>query len=100
MQAFVFNTRRDKFVDPRVRHALAYAFDFEWSNKNLFYEQYTRTKSYFSNSVFATREPPGPAELKLLEPSRDRLPPEWCTRVNHPTQTDHRTDARGGGKGR
>ncbi|MBT6384426.1 MAG: ABC transporter substrate-binding protein, partial [Alphaproteobacteria bacterium] len=46
MQAFVFNSRRPQFSDPRVRRALGYAFDFEWTNKNLFYGQYTRTKSY------------------------------------------------------
>src|SRR5262249_11916884 len=49
MQAFVFNTRRDVFKDHRVREALAYAFDFEWTNKTIFYGQYTRTKSYFAN---------------------------------------------------
>ena len=50
MQAFIFNTRREKFKDPRVRQALAFGFDFEWSNKNLFYGQYSRTRSYFDNS--------------------------------------------------
>ncbi|MFQ5936984.1 MAG: extracellular solute-binding protein, partial [Acidiferrobacterales bacterium] len=47
MQAFVFNTRRAIFSDRRVRRALAYAFDFEWTNRNLFFGQYTRTQSYF-----------------------------------------------------
>ena len=50
MQAFVFNTRREKFADPRLREALGYAFDFEWSNKNLFFSQYRRTSSFFQNS--------------------------------------------------
>ena len=45
MQAFVFNTRREMFSDRRLRQALAYAFDFEWSNKTLFYGQYARTES-------------------------------------------------------
>jgi microcin C transport system substrate-binding protein len=49
MQAFAMNTRRDVFQDPRVRQALAYAFDFEWTNRNMFFGQYTRTESYFSN---------------------------------------------------
>ena len=43
MQGFVFNTRRDKFKDPLVREALSYAFDFEWTNKTLFYGAYART---------------------------------------------------------
>ncbi|WP_289080986.1 ABC transporter substrate-binding protein, partial [uncultured Sulfitobacter sp.] len=53
MQAFVFNTRREKFKDPRVRQALALAFDFEWTNANLFYGLFTRTTSYFENSELA-----------------------------------------------
>ena len=55
MQGFVFNTRRAIFRDPRVRAALAAAFDFEWSNAHLFYGAYTRTRSYFSNSELASR---------------------------------------------
>ncbi len=76
MQAFVFNTRRAPFDDRRLRAALAYAFDFEWTNKNLFYGQYARTDSYFSNSELASSGTPSPAELALLEPFRDQLPPE------------------------
>lgn len=80
MQAFVFNLRRPLFSDVRVREALGDAFDFEWSNKTLFYGQYTRTESYFSNSDFAAKGLPSPAELKLLEPFRDQLPPELFTK--------------------
>ena len=60
MQAFAYNTRRPFFADPRVRNALTYAFDFEWTNQHLFYGSYTRTKSYFSNSELAARGLPGP----------------------------------------
>ena len=74
MQAFVFNTRRPFFTDPRVREALGYAFDFEWTNRVLFYGAYTRTKSYFSNSELAAHGLPGPAELKILEPFRGQIP--------------------------
>ena len=74
MQAFAYNTRRPFFADPRVRHALAYAFDFEWTNQHLFYGSYTRTKSYFSNSELAARGRPGPDELAMLEPYRGRVP--------------------------
>ena len=59
MQGFVFNTRRAIFRDPRVREALAVAFDFEWSNAHLFYGAYARTTSYFSNSELASRGLPG-----------------------------------------
>ena len=81
MQGFVFNTRRPVFSDPKVRAALAYAFDFEWTNQNLFYGQYQRTESYFSNSELASSGLPSPAELKLLEPYRDQLPPEVFTKA-------------------
>ena len=88
MQGFVFNTRRDKFKDPRVRRALDYAFDFEWTNKTLFYGAYTRTASYFANTELASSGLPGPDELKLLEPYRDRLPHEVFDETYQPPVTD------------
>jgi microcin C transport system substrate-binding protein len=88
MQGFVFNTRKPIFQDPRVRHALAYAFDFEWSNTNLFYGQYTRTKSYFANSELAAAGLPGPRELEILEPLKDQIPEEVFSRDYQPPVTD------------
>ena len=76
MQAFVMNARREVFRDRKVREALAYAFDFEWTNRNLFYGQYTRTASYFANSELASSGLPEGRELELLEPHREGLPPE------------------------
>ncbi len=74
MQAFILNNRLDKFSDMRVRRALGYAFDFEWMNKNLFYDAYSRTQSYFQNSEFMATGLPEGDELALLEPFRDQLP--------------------------
>jgi microcin C transport system substrate-binding protein len=88
MQAFVFNTRRPIFADPAVRRALGYAFDFEWTNKNLFFGQYTRTTSYFSNSEFASSGLPSPDELKLLEPFRAELPAELFSKPFELPKTD------------
>ena len=88
MQGFVFNTRREMFKNPRVRQALAYAFDFEWTNKTLFFDQYTRSKSYFSNSELASSGLPNPAELKILGAYRDRLPAEVFEKAYQPPQTD------------
>jgi microcin C transport system substrate-binding protein len=88
MQGFVYNTRRDLFIDPKVRHALSYAFDFERSNKTLFYGQYTRTRSYFDNSELAAQGLPSKAELELLEPYRGQLPEEVFTQVYDPPRTD------------
>jgi microcin C transport system substrate-binding protein len=73
-QGFFLNTRREKFKDIRVRQALDLAFDFEWTNKNLFYSLYKRTSSYFENSPLKATGLPSPAELELLEPFRAQLP--------------------------
>ncbi|MDE5817405.1 MAG: extracellular solute-binding protein [Helicobacter sp.] len=79
MQGFFFNTRREFFADRRVREALNYAFNFEWSNKNLFFSQYTRTKSYFDNSPLASFSVPLEKEREILEPFRAQLPQELFT---------------------
>lgn len=88
MQAFIMNTRRDLFKNPKVRQALAYAFDFEWSNETLFHGQYARTESYFSNSDFASRGLPQGEELEILERFRDRLPPEVFGQSYRAPKTD------------
>ena len=88
MQAFWFNTRRSKFADRRVRQALAYAFDFEWTNAKLFYGQYTRTKSFFSNSELASSGLASGRELEILEAYRDRVPEEVFTTAYEPPITD------------
>tara|TARA_B100000745_G_scaffold221786_1_gene147901 strand:- start:7221 stop:9041 length:1821 start_codon:yes stop_codon:yes gene_type:complete len=88
MQGFVFNTRRDKFSDPTVRWALAQVFDFEWTNKTLFYGQYSRTTSYFSNSELASSGLPSEGELALLEPYREQLPQELFTQPYHIPTSD------------
>ncbi|MCE2474945.1 MAG: ABC transporter substrate-binding protein [Alphaproteobacteria bacterium] len=74
MQGYVFNVRRKVFQNRTLRQALAFAFDFEWTNRTLFYGQYDRTESYFSNSELASRGEPSPDELALLEPHRADLP--------------------------
>jgi microcin C transport system substrate-binding protein len=98
MQGFVFNTRRPIFQDPRVRRALGYAFDFEWSNKTLFYGAYTRTKSYFSNSELASSGVPSGEELKILEPFRGKVPDEVFTKEYQPPTTDGSGNIRDGAR--
>ena len=88
MQAFVMNTRREQFSDPRVREALALAFDFEWTNRNLFNGQYTRTRSYFSNSDLAARGKPEGEELAVLEPFRGQVPEAVFGEAYAPPVTD------------
>jgi microcin C transport system substrate-binding protein len=66
LQAFFFNTRRPLFQDVRVRHALSLAMDFEWMNRQLFYDQYIRSNSYFTNSELVASGLPDEAQLELL----------------------------------
>ncbi len=73
-QGFFLNMRRPKFADTRVRAALDMAFDFEWTNKNLFFDAYKRTGSYFENSAMRARGKPDADELQLLELLRGKLP--------------------------
>lgn len=88
VQAFFLNTRRPQFSDIRVREALNLAFDYEWMNKTLFYGLYKRTRSMFENSSMAATGLPGAAELALLAPYRDRLPPAVFTREFQPPKSD------------
>jgi microcin C transport system substrate-binding protein len=75
-QGWFINTRREKFSDPRLREALIYAFDFEWTNKNIMYGAYKRTVSVFQNSDMMATGMPDAGELALLDPFRGRLPEE------------------------
>lgn len=76
---FAMNTRRPEFADARVRQALTLAFDFQWMNRVLFYDSYVRFNSYFTNSFLASSGLPSPAELKLLAPYKDEIPPAVFT---------------------
>ncbi len=79
MQSFAFNTRREKFSDPRVRRAFNLAFDFEEMNKQIFFGQYKRIKSYFEGTELASSGLPQGEELKILETVRNKVPPEVFT---------------------
>ena len=89
LQGFAFNLRRPQFADRRVRAALALAFDFEWSNKAIFFNQYARPYSYFQGSegLMALDVPQGD-ELALLEPFRDQLPSELFEKPFENMETD------------
>jgi microcin C transport system substrate-binding protein len=72
-QHLVFNTRRQPLNDLNFRHALSYAYDFEWQNKAMFYQQYRRLQSYFDNSELAAVGLPSAAELRVLKPYLQQL---------------------------
>lgn len=88
MQGFIYNIRRDVFQDAKVREALAYAFDFEWSNKQFAFGEYTRTNSYFDNSELASSGLPQGEELALLEKYKGRIPDEVFTTTYQSPVTD------------
>ncbi|MFT3803077.1 MAG: extracellular solute-binding protein [Burkholderiaceae bacterium] len=87
MQGYMFNTRRPIFQDVRVRKALGLALDFEWMNRQLFYDQYSRSDSFFTNSELAATGMPSDEELALLEPYRSRLPAEVFEEARKPPVT-------------
>jgi microcin C transport system substrate-binding protein len=79
-QGYLINIRREQFKDPRVREALGLAFDFEWMNRNLMYNAYTRVRGFFPDSDFEAKGLPGPDELAVLEPLRRLLPEKVFTK--------------------
>jgi microcin C transport system substrate-binding protein len=98
MQGFAMNTRREIFKDPRVRQALGLALDFEWLNRQIFYNQYRRLDSYFSNSLLgASYEPnsiPKGDELALLNRLREKYPNEIPQAVFGPMPSANSTNSR------
>jgi microcin C transport system substrate-binding protein len=96
MQGFAYNLRRPLFQDPRVREALAYGFDFEWSNKNLFYGAYVRTRSYFDNSELAATGVPQGEELKILDKFKGQIPEPVFTTEYDPPKYDGSGNIRDG----
>ncbi len=96
MQGFGYNLRRPIFQDPRVRDALAYAFDFEWSNKNLFYGAYQRTRSYFDNSELAATGVPKGQELEILDKFKGQVPDAVFTTEYDPPKYDGSGNIRDG----
>lgn len=94
-QGFYFNLRRDKFADIRVRQALDLAFDYEWTNQNIFYGAYQRANSIFENSDLKAEGAPSAAELELLEPFRGQVPDA----VFGPAFKSPRSDGKGGIRG-
>ena len=87
-QGWQLNTRRDQFKDPRVREAIGLCFDFTWTNKNIMYSAYKRIISYFPNTDMEAKGKPGPDELKLLEPFRDKLAPAVFDEPYVPPESD------------
>lgn len=94
MMDLVYNLRREKFQDRKVREALGYALDFDWMNDNLFYNQYKQCYSYFSKTELASQGPLPAEERAILEPYKDQLWPEIFEKVYTPTKGDKNGNSR------
>ncbi len=89
MQGYIYNIRRPVFADPKVRQALAHAFDFEWSNKQFAYGAYKRSDSFFDNSdLAAPASAPTGRELEILEQYRGKIPDAIFTTRYEPPKND------------
>lgn len=92
-QSYILQTER--IPDRRVREAIGLAFDFEWTNRVIFYGAYEQNTSFFENTDFAARGLPSEAELELLEPFREDLPPALFNETYQvPTTESDDTDIR------
>jgi len=87
-QSYVLNSRMDKLSDPRVREALGLAMDYEWMNRQMFYNSYKRVNGLFGNTDCETRGEPGAEEIALLEPWRKELPAQVFGPMTVPPRTD------------
>ena len=87
-QGWFINTRRTVFADKRVREALGLLFDFEAMQRTVLYGQYKRTSSFFPNSDYGATGMPSAEEIAILEPFRDKLPPEVFTKAFEPPKTN------------
>jgi peptide/nickel transport system substrate-binding protein len=89
MYAMVFNTRRPKFADRRLREGLSLVFDFEWVNRNLFEGAYTRTESFWQNSALSSLGRPASArELEFLGAAKDHIDPDILAGTYRLPKTD------------
>lgn len=87
-RGFVFNIQTEVFKDPKVREAISYALDFEWMNRNLFYNENSRTRSYFQNTKYESVGLPSQGEVDVLAPIKDEIPPRVFTEEYQPPKTD------------
>ena len=96
-QSYVLNTRRPLLQDVRVREALGLAVDYEWMNRQMFYNSYTRVSGLFGNTSCAASGLPSAEELALMEPLRGQIPAAAFGPAYAPPRTDQPKDPAVGG---
>lgn len=87
-QSYVLNSRRPLLRDARVRQALGLAIDYEWMNRQMFYQSYTRVRGIFGNTECAASGLPDEAQLALMTPFRADIPPAAFGPAFEPPRTD------------
>ena len=88
MNGLIFNLRKEKLQSPALRQAINYAFDFEWTNKNIFYNAYSRTDSFFENSPMASQGTPSAEELSILNKYKKNIPEDVFSKAYIQPTTD------------
>ena len=96
-QSYVLNTRRPLLQDVRVRQALGLAVDYEWMNRQMFYNSYQRVRGLFGNTSCAATGTPSAEELALMEPWRGKIPDAAFGPAAEPPRTDRPHDPAVGG---
>ena len=96
-QSYVLNTRRPLLQDVRVREALGLAVDYEWMNRQMFYNSYTRVSGLFGNTSCAASGLPSAEELALMDPLRGQIPAAAFGIAYTPPRTDQPKDPAVGG---
>ena len=96
-QSYVLNTRRPLLQDVRVRQALGLAVDYEWMNRQMFYNSYQRVRGLFGNTSCAATGMPSAEELALMEPWRGKIPDAAFGPADEPPRTDRPHDPAVGG---
>ncbi len=96
-QSYVLNTRRPLLQDVRVRQALGLAVDYEWMNRQMFYNSYQRVRGLFGNTSCAATGMPSAEELALMEPWRGEIPDAAFGPADEPPRTDRPHDPAVGG---
>ena len=96
-QSYVLNTRRPLLQDVRVRQALGLAVDYEWMNRQMFYNSYQRVRGLFGNTSCAATGTPSAEELALMEPWRGKIPDAAFGPADEPPRTDRPHDPAVGG---
>ena len=94
-QSHVLNTRRENLKDARVRQALGLAFDYEWMNRQMFYNSYQRVNGLFGNTDCQAKDLPDAQELALLEPWRKDVPAAVFGPMSQAPRTDGNASLRG-----